>query len=89
MVLVAWGAGREVGEGCDGEGEEEGVDEGVGWKRRHGRLAGVVGVVVVVGRGRGQRRTQGHALDFGVGEGDAQVVEGEHAVEGLDEELDL
>jgi hypothetical protein len=24
-----------------------------------------------------------------VGEGDAQVVEGEHAVEGLDEELDL
>jgi hypothetical protein len=33
--------------------------------------------------------TEGHAFDFGVGEGDAQVVEGEHAVEGLDEELDL
>ncbi len=48
-------------------------------------------VALVVGRrkGEGGGRTQGHALDFGVRERDAQVVEGEHAVEGLDEELDL
>ncbi len=33
--------------------------------------------------------TEGHPLDLGVGEGYAQVVKGEHAVEGHDQELDL
>ena len=35
------------------------------------------------------RLTDGHPLDFCMGEGDAQVVEGEHAMEWLYEEEDL
>lgn len=33
--------------------------------------------------------TDGHSFNFCMGKGDAQVVQGEHAVEGLDEEEDL
>ena len=39
--------------------------------------------------GRGGRLTERHPLDLGVGEGDAQVIEREHAMEGVDEELKL
>jgi hypothetical protein len=42
-----------------------------------------------VGRETGERLTERNSFNFGVGEGDAQVVEREHAVEGHDEELDL
>jgi len=37
----------------------------------------------------GRELTKGDSFDFGVREGDAQVVEGEHSVEGFNEELDL
>jgi hypothetical protein len=38
---------------------------------------------------RERGRTDGNPFDFGVGEGDAQIIEGEHAMKGLDKEQDL
>lgn len=35
------------------------------------------------------RLTEGHSFDFCMREGDAQVAKGKHAMEGLDEELQL
>jgi len=83
MVGVRGGAGDGVEGGEEEDGEEDDVKEVETWKGRE----------VSWGKGgRGGREwglTDGYSFNFCMGKGDAQVVQGEHAVEGLDEEEDL
>lgn len=105
VVLVRGGAGEAVDEKDEEQGQDKGVGDvegcaaGQGGTGRGGGGGGrgdwsacFVLRARQLGRGLGWLggvRTKGHALDLGVGKGNAQIVEGEHAVEGLDEELDL
>jgi hypothetical protein len=83
MVFVRGRGGGEIVEDYDEQGNEEGVDKVVGWS-----IASVWSMCKG-SRGVGEEGlTERNSFYFGVGERDAQVGQGEHAMEGLDEELD-